>query len=114
MWKLRDNTLVNKANSWKSNEIWALKSTRGRSAYLENVSESKYLVDLDGTLKLMDNNFGQTWEMGHPNKEGYFTITQPTSEKALSASSNQRFQLKGKFLIIITNLFSSYFFLFVL
>ena len=69
---------------------------------------------MDGTLKLMDNNFGQTWEMGDPNKEGYFTITQPTSEKALSASSNQRFQLKGKFLIIITNLFPLIFFLFVL
>jgi hypothetical protein len=66
-------------------------------AFVENISKGKFLVIMDGELKLMENNFGQTWETGEPNKEGYFAITHHASEKALTASSNQRIKIKGKF-----------------
>ena len=74
-----------------------MKITKGRMAFVENISKGKFLVIMDGELKLMENNFGQTWEIGDPNKEGFFTITHHAFEKALTASSNQRLEIKGKF-----------------
>jgi hypothetical protein len=76
--------------------MWSIKIVRGRTIFLENVSKSKVLGTQDEEVKLVENNQGQQWEMGEPNREGYFTITHPSSEKALTASFNQNFELKGK------------------
>ena len=93
---MNGTTLVNKANSWKSNDIWALNSIKGREVYLENTSKGKVLVTVGEEVKLMENSPGQKLEMGEANKEGYFTLTHPSSEKALTASSNESFELKGR------------------
>ena len=75
--------------------MWALKSIKGRGVYLENTSKAKVLVTIEEEVKLMENSLGQKLEKGEANKEGYFTLTHPSSEKALTASSNESFELKG-------------------
>ena len=75
--------------------MWAFKTIKGRMVYLENISKTKVLATIEEEVKLMENGQGQNWEMGEPNKEGYFTLTHPSSEKALTASSNESFELKG-------------------
>ena len=62
---------------------------------MENTSKAKVLVTIEEEVKLMEKSHGQKLEMGEANKEGYFTLTHPLSEKALSASSNESFELKG-------------------
>ena len=59
--------------------MWNFKSKHDDLIYIENISKAKFLgTTIDGKVILEDfeeNKAGQLWEIGTPNSEGYFTLT---------------------------------------
>ena len=79
--------MVNRAKIWKSTDEWKLTTVKSSFAYIENVSEKKFLGIVDDSVMLVGNCESHMWLVGEPNREGFFTITSAYSEKALSAFS---------------------------
>ena len=79
--------MVNRAKIWKSNDEWKLTTVKSSFVYIENVSEKKFLGIVDDSVMLVGNCESHMWQVGEPNREGFFTITSAYSEKALSAFS---------------------------
>ena len=50
---------------------------------------------MDGKVQLVENQRGQSWLKGEANKLGYFTLTNPESQKALTATSEGCFAIEG-------------------
>ena len=91
--------LTNKSKFWNSNQCWNLKplrSRKGNKVYIENVTENQVLGVVDGEVKLVQDNRGQSWEKGEANQQGYFTLTNPASQKALTADSEGNLTIEGK------------------
>ena len=96
--------LTNKSKFWNSNQCWNLKplrSRKGNKVYIENVTENQVLGVVDGEVKLVQDNRGQSWEKGEANQQGYFTLTNPASQKALTADSEGFLTIEGKDSIIL-------------
>ena len=81
LWKLEDSKLINKSNFWKSNDSWNF-FTKGTLVYIKNVTQNKVLGITDDSAgktvieeNLDSNEFGQMWEKGIVNEDGYFTFT---------------------------------------
>ena len=87
LWKMRGTTLVNRAKIWKSDDEWKLTTVKKSFVYIENVSKKKFLGIVDDFVMLAGNCESHMWQVGEPNREGFFTITSAYSEKALSAFS---------------------------
>ena len=43
---------------------------------------------------------GQTWKRGESNNEGYFTLNNSESAKVMTAVSENKIKLKGKFVVV--------------
>ena len=91
--------LINKLKFWRTNQCWSLKPLRSRKdnkVYIENTTENKVLGVVDGQVKLVQDQRGQSWEKGEANQQGYFTLTNPASQKALTADSEGFLTIEGK------------------
>ena len=98
LWKLDGNVLMNKSNIWKSKDRWNLKS-EGSMVLIENVSENKVITRKENVVSeevLVLNNVSQMWENGVPDNEGFFTLTDPDSEKVLTATTSNCLVMSGK------------------
>ena len=100
MWKLSGTTLVNRAHKWNSDDTWLLKPTEANNYYIENVSENKVLGIQDDQVDLVQASAKELWQMGEPNREGYFTLTSSSSGKALTAISANCLEIKGKIMFV--------------
>ena len=92
--------MVNRAHKWKSDDIWLLKPAEDNNYYIENVSENKVLGIQDDQVDLVQPSAKELWHKGEPNREGYFTLTSSSSEKALTAISANCLEIKGKIMFI--------------
>ena len=90
---------MNRAHVWNSDAIWFLKPTAHNTFCIGNASENKVLRVLEDNIELVQNGAGELWEKGETNKEGYFTLTQSSSEKALTAISTDCLVIKGKIML---------------
>ena len=90
---------MNRAHVWNSDAIWFLKPTSNDTFYIGNASENKVLRAIEDNVELVQNGAGELWEKGETNKEGYFTLTQSSSEKALTAISTDCLVIKGKIML---------------
>ena len=99
MWKLSGTKLVNRAHTWNSDDTWLLKPA-GTNYYIENESETKILGIQDDQVDIVQAGARELWHKGEPNKEGYFTITSSSSEKALTATSANCLEIKGKIMFM--------------
>ena len=95
---MNGTNLKNKLSVWKSDDCWALHPLRGRTGnqfYIVNTSKDQALGLVDGNVELVQDGRGQAWEKGEPNKQGYFTLTNVASQKALSAFSEACLTVEG-------------------
>ena len=100
---MNGSTLTNKSN-WKSDDSWKLtpvRSSRGKRVYINNQSKNQVLGVVDGKVQFVENQRGQSWLKGEANKLGYFTLTNPESQKALTATSEGFLAIEGKDSIIL-------------
>ena len=96
--------LINKLRFWNTNQCWSLKPLRSRKdnkVYIENTTENKVLGVVDGQVKLVQDQRGQSWEKGEANQQGYFTLKNPASQKALTTDSEGFLSIEGKDSIIL-------------
>ena len=99
---MKGTKLVNRAHVWNSNAIWCFKPVEDNAFYddnafyIWNTSENKVLSVIDDNVELVQDGAGELWEKGETNKEGYFTLTKSSSEKALTAISGDCLGIKGK------------------
>ena len=73
-----------------------MRTRKGNKVYIENTTESLVLGVVDGEVKLVQDQRGQSWEMGEGNNQGYFTLTNPASQKALTTDSEGFLTIEGK------------------
>ena len=73
-----------------------MRSRKGNKVYIENKTENQVLGVVNGEVKLVDDPRGHAWEKGEANKQGYFTFTNPASQKALTTNSEGFLTLEGK------------------
>ena len=62
----------------------------------QNTTENQFLGVVNGEVKLVDDPRGHAWEKGEANKQGYFTFTNPASQKALTTDSEGCLKIEGK------------------
>ena len=94
-WKLDGKKLKNKAELWKSDDLWIFKPKDNDSiyGYIENTSKSKVLrAANDGTViqeakKLKSQEAVQLWKKGELDAEDYFTLENFGVPKVLTAIS---------------------------
>ena len=94
---MNGSTLTNKSN-WKSDDCWKLtpvRSSRGKRVFIENQSKNQVLGVVDGKVQFVENQRGHSWLKGEANKLGYFTLTNPESQKALTATSEGCLAIEG-------------------
>ena len=95
---MNGTNLKNKLSVWKSDDCWNLHPLRGRTGnqfYIVNTSKDQALGLVDGNVELVQDGRGQAWEKGEPNKQGYFTLTNLASQKALTAVSEGCLTVEG-------------------
>ena len=73
-----------------------MRSSRGNRVYIENQTENSFLGIVDDHIAIIDYCRGQSWIKGESNNQGYFTLTKPSSGKALTANSEGCLILEGK------------------
>ena len=107
MWKLDDTTLTNKANIWQSTDKWTVK-TKDSLVCLENSSNETVLsIADDGTViqnTFAPNEPGQLW-LKRDSSDGFFILTNPQTQKVLTAGSDHHFETTGT---CLDNLVNSY------
>ena len=91
--------LTNRSRFWSNNQCWSLKplrSRKGNQIYIENTTENQVFGVVDSEVKLVQDHRGQSWEKGEVNHQGYFTLTNPASQKALTTDSEGFLAIEGK------------------
>ena len=73
-----------------------MRSRKGNKVYIENTTENQFLGVVNGEVKLVQDRRGQAWEKGEANQQGYFTFTNPASQKALTTDSEGFLAIEGK------------------
>ena len=73
-----------------------MRSRKGNKVYIENTTENQVLGVVDSEVELVKDHRGQSWEKGEANQQGYFTLTNPGSQKALTADSEGFLTIEGK------------------
>ena len=94
-WKVsRTGNLVNKSGSWQySTKKWALPEPNAEGCirdlksgkFLSLKNDAEILVELEENI--IDEALGQKWLRGPDNNEGWFTLTNVTYKKLISAAS---------------------------
>ena len=72
-----------------------MRSSRGKRVFIHNQSKNQVLGVVDGKVQFVENHRGQSWLKGEANKLGYFTLTNPQSQKALTATSEGFLAIEG-------------------
>ena len=91
--------MINKAEVWQSTDKWELQNDDS-TCYIKNVSQDKVLHTENGLVNLETlglNDERQMWEKGEANDEGFFTLTNPDTEKVLSATYLNGLSIEGIF-----------------
>ena len=73
-----------------------MRSRKDNKVYIENTTENKVLGVVDGQVKLVQDQRGQSWEKGEANQQGFFTLKNPASQKALTTDSEGFLAIEGK------------------
>ena len=98
MWKLDGTSLMNKANTWKTNDEWSF-TPQGAMIYINNTTKNTVLGTAYGDQVIQESFVkdepGQLWEKGSVNDEGYFTIKNSMSSKSITAISRSSLKTKG-------------------
>ena len=99
-WKLEGTTLLNKGAFWKSDDAWNFK-TQDETVYIENASTAKVLGVETITDRVFhevfdENNNSQMWLKGEESEDGFFTLTNPSSKKFLTATSSETLRVYSK------------------
>ena len=92
-------TLVNKGNTWKSNDDWRL-TPKSSKFYIENTLKNSVLgiafrSDKVIGKKLIPHDPRQLWKKGKTDKEGYYTLKNHKSHMALIAISDSGLAIEG-------------------
>ena len=103
MWTIKDNKLKNDADIWQSNDQWSI--TNGTTlnetlVYVENSLTNKFLVVVENNTTALEkivaqNDRKQMWIKGVPNRDGYFLLTDPESNKTLTAVNATSLEIRG-------------------
>ena len=117
MWKLEGQTLINKGNVWKSQGKWIFTpksppnyeiiNLEGKTIQVPDPNNKTKMVDTfvrtvlskadnDSVIEIEDSNTGKIWKKGNVDMNGYFTLSQPSSEKFITANSAKELALRGK------------------
>ena len=104
MWTIKDNKLKNDADIWQSNDQWSI-ITNGTTlnetfVYIENSLTNKFLVVVENNTTapekiVAQNDRKQMWIKGVQNREGYFLLTDPESNKTLTAVNATSLEIRG-------------------
>ena len=92
-------TLVNKGNTWKSNDEWRL-IPKSSKFYIENTLKNSVLgiafrSDKVIGKKLIPHDPRQLWKKGKTDKDGYYTLKNHKSHMALIAISDSGLAIEG-------------------
>ena len=106
LWKLEDPKLINKANVWQSDDEWEFKKTEDNTMiHIRSINQNKVLEVLaNDSVVLVDivaDKADQLWKKGD-TMEGYFTLKNSKWSKVLTAISEDKFEVKGILLHILT------------
>ena len=107
LWKLGDEDfkLTNKANVWQSVDQWEFENTDDNTTFHIRKNKDKVLEVLDDdSIDLVDkvpDKPDQLWKKGD-TMEGYFTLKNSKWSKVLTAISEDKFEVKGILLYILT------------
>ena len=105
---LNNTNLINKANTWQSNDEWKLE-TCNQSINIENMSNHTVLgvEDFDTVIeeKFDQYKFEEAWIKGESDIGGFFTLTHMKSKKVLTAISAQILKVIGELLKIFDFIF---------
>ena len=103
LWTIKDNKLKNDADIWQSNDQWSI--TNGTTlnetfVYIENSLTNKFLVVVENNTTapekiVAQNDRKQMWIKGVPNRDGYFLLTDPESNKTLMAINATSLEIRG-------------------
>ena len=93
--------MKNKADIWKADNDWAFvkENDSGNAVFIQNSSNETYLGVKDNkvvTLSQYENATEQIWIKGIMDNEGYFTLTNASTSKVLTAKNEHEFEIKGK------------------
>ena len=96
LWKLDNETLINKGGIWKSKEIWKF-SGHSSAVNIENTSKNTLLrATSDDLVCEVDAAATPIWKKGDPNVEGFYTLTSLKSQKVLTAASDESLEMRGR------------------
>ena len=106
LWKWEDFKLTNKADVWQSVDQWEFVDNDDKTMfYIRNINQKKVLKVLDDdSVDLVDfdaDKADQLWKKGD-TMEGYFTLKNSKLSKVLTAISEDKFEVKGTLLYILT------------
>ena len=108
LWKLgvEDSKLTNKANVWQSVDKWKFEETDDNTIfYIRNINQNQVLEVLDDDLidlvDIVKGKADQLWKKGD-TMEGYFTVKNVKLSKVLTAISEDKFEVQGILLYILT------------
>ena len=92
--------LTNFANKWRSSDKWTL-PTEGRTVSLQNSSKNTVLRVRGSEVieeAINQNDRSQTWYKREVGTDGYFTLTNPATDRDLTATNDGTLEAIGKLL----------------
>ena len=95
---MNGSKLINKEGLWTSDDDWEVLEKEDTKIYIANISNHKVLSAKHNSVKekvIEQDNPGQIWKKGVPNNEGYFTLTNVTSPKVLTASPAKKLEVRA-------------------
>ena len=95
---MNGSKLINKEGLWTSDDDWEVLEKEDTKIYIANISNHKVLSAKHNSVKekvIEQDNLGQMWKKGVPNNEGYFTLTNVTSSKVLTASPAKKLEVRA-------------------
>ena len=114
LWKFEDEVLKSKSGTiWKPEEQWTFVTAEkdGCTGYIANSQNPDIGLGLSGDSVIevtsYQNDTTQIWKKGEPDRKGYYTLTSVTTQKVLTAISDETIEVRGKSMIKLFYHFSS-------
>ena len=98
---------------WKPEEQWTFVTAEkdGCTGYIANSQKHDIGLGISGDsiieVTSYQNDTTQIWKKGEPDRKGYYTLTSVTTQKVLTAISDEIIKVRGKRVIKMFHLFSS-------
>ena len=111
LWKFEGDVLKSKSGTiWKPEEQWTFVSAEkdGCTGYIANSQKDIGLgISGDSVIEVTSyqNDTTQIWKKGEPDRKGYYTLTSVTTQKVLTAISDEIIEIRGKNVIKLFYLF---------